>query len=123
MAEREDARDAVERRAEVVAVALLGRPAVQRHAHPQRTRRAPRFGVQRALRGQRGGERSAGVGEDRVDAIADRFEDHATRAPRSPGAGWRRGAPGLPASPALVLLPQLRAAFNIGEQEGERAGR
>ena len=122
VAEREDAGDTVERRAEVVAVALLGQPGMQRHTHPQRAGRSPRFGVQRALRGQRGGQRIGGTREDRVDAIADRLENHtALRSDRLPQHGIvaRKGG----GHRLWVLLPQLRAAFDVGEAEGERAGR
>jgi hypothetical protein len=52
VAKRKDAGDAVERRAEVVASAFLRHTAVERHAHPQWSGRAPRFGVQPALRSQ-----------------------------------------------------------------------
>ena len=59
--------------------------------------------------------------EDRVHAIADGLENHtALRIDRLPQdrivarkGCWHR---------LWVLLPQLRAAFDVGEAEGERAG-
>ena len=53
VAQREHAGDAVERRAEVVAIAQLGHPGVERHAHAQRAGHAPGFCVERALGGER----------------------------------------------------------------------
>ena len=56
---------AVERRAVVVAVALLGRAGVQRHPHPQRADLAPRLGLEPALGVQRRRDARPGRGRTR----------------------------------------------------------
>jgi hypothetical protein len=120
--QRENAGNTIEWWAEVITVAQFGRPGMQRHAHPQRASRSPRFGVQRTLHSERGGQPVGGTREDRMHAIADRLENHtALRIDRLPQhrivarkGRWHR---------PRVLLPQLRAAFDVGEQEGEGAGR
>ena len=73
---------------------------------------------QRSLRGQGGGQRVSCPGEDGVDAIADRLEDHpAVRRNRLPHnsvvAGESRGH-GL-----RLLLPEPCATRDVGKEEGD----
>ena len=122
MPQRQDAGDPVEGRAEVVAVTFFGHSSVERHAHPQRAGRAPRLGVQRGLHGQHGLERIAGADEDRVNAITNRLEDDPAVGsdPDCQDTVMTRKRSG---HRLRVLLPELRAAFDIRETEGERASR
>jgi hypothetical protein len=53
----EQARDAVEVRADVIVAALLGHASVQGHAHLEHADWAPRLRMQGALRSQRGSQR------------------------------------------------------------------
>jgi hypothetical protein len=117
VAERENAGDTIEGGAEVVPIAQLGCPSVQRHTHPQLAGLAPWLDVQCALRGQGGVERATSSGERRLEAIAGRLEDHAAITSNRPTQdGIMAGK--CCAHGAGMLFPQLRAAFNIGKQEG-----
>ena len=53
MADRKKARHVVERRAEVVAIADLRGPGMQRHADADRSLLRPPLGAERTLRGKR----------------------------------------------------------------------
>ena len=71
---RQQPRHLVKRRAEVVAVALVGCSGVQYRTHTQ-GRRPPWLGLELTLGGQGGGERLVRGGEGGVEGIADRLED------------------------------------------------
>ena len=119
---RQQARDMIERSAEVVVVAKLRRTCVQGHSYADRKRLGPGLGMQRLLCGQprqyclrRGGKRDA-------KGIADGLEDMtATRGNGLPHqfvvARDRR------LHRRMTCLPQSRAAFNVSKQEGNGAGR
>src|SRR3712207_5133048 len=75
----EEPRNAVERRAEVVAVALLGCASVQRHAHAYGSKLlVPCFVLERTLGSERGLHRLRRRGEGGVERIADGLEDMST---------------------------------------------
>ena len=97
----EQAGDAVERRAEVVAVALLGRAGVQRHAHPQRPELAPVLRLEAragrpAAAAQRRRARWRRRRRRRRPTVLKTWPPWASMRPR---AAARRGGPGPPASP------------------------
>jgi len=74
VARAEQARDAVERVAVVVAVAQLGGASVQRHSDLQRAGCAPGFGGERALGGQTSCERIHSGGEGCMERVTDGLE-------------------------------------------------
>jgi hypothetical protein len=122
MTEREQPRQPVERRAKVVALARLGRATMECHAHAQRAGAVPAFLLQRPLRIKGGGECVGRPGEHRVDAVAGSLEDHSAvradcLAQQAVMAGKRRP------HRRVMLLPQLGAAHDIGEQERDCSAR
>jgi len=62
-------------RAEVIAVALVAGPRVQRHAHAHPIDPREVLGGDRTLRIKRRRHRGFRAREDRAECIADRFED------------------------------------------------
>ena len=112
----------VDRRTEVVAVALVRLARVDRHAHLQRQPLRPSVRCERLARSKRGADGRAGLGEhaERAVAFAARLE-HDT-------AGNAHGT-----FDQLVVtldrhghrvgraLPQRRGTFDVGEQEGHDA--
>src|SRR5690349_12374621 len=75
VASRQQTRGTIEYWAKVIAVALLDDSCVASHAHTQRPSCRPGLGVQRPLRGQRGGQCVVRARKDRVQAIAGGLED------------------------------------------------
>jgi hypothetical protein len=116
----QEPRRAVERRPEVIVTSHLGTARVQRHAHPQWFRQRPRLYDECALGGQRGCQRVRRLGEGREDAIADGLEDHApVRGDALLHQGIVAGERGR--HRVRMSLPQLRAAFDVGEQKRDRS--
>ena len=75
MARLQKSGDAVERRAKVIAVALLGRAGVERDAHTERRGLAPGLG-QQAIQGiESGAQGGRGGCEGGAERIANRLED------------------------------------------------
>ena len=115
----EQPRDAVDRRPEEVAVALLALAQVHRHPHTQPRRVGPRLGRERRLPGARGRDGVPRAGERRAEGIADGL-DHAPAmllddtAQELVVARQRRRHRGG------VALPQPRAALDVGEQQCDR---
>jgi len=115
-------RRAVERSAVVVAVAQLGLARVQRHAHAQGAGLAPGLRLQTPLAGGDGDDAVEGRGKDSIQAIAGRLDDLAV-------VGLDGGAQDnvMPGQGGLHLfrmpVPKLGAALDIGEEEGDGAGR
>src|SRR5690349_13229807 len=96
---------------------------MQRHAHPQRVqRRGPGGCLQGALGGEGGGHGLVRQQEGGGEAVATALKD-------DPLLGAQRGAQqGVVLRQGLlhgggVVLPAARAALDVGEQEGDRAGR
>ena len=97
---RQQAGQPVERSGEVIAVARDGFPGMERHAHPQGSRRVgPGLGLQSPLSsdGSRDGVGSGGKG--RLDRVPHGLEQHAAMARRWPHAAARGGARRPPPSP------------------------
>ena len=114
--------DAVERRAEVVAVAQFRRPGVQAHPHADDRPSRPRLDGERLLRGQRSGQPVRRRGEGGIERVAAGLEDvAAVLADRlaQQDVVARQGH----AHEVGILLPQPGAAFDVGEQEGDRPRR
>ena len=119
---RHDPGGAVHGGAEVVAAPLLGLPAVDAHPHPQRAGLAPRLGDQAALRGEARRRRVDRAGEDRHHPVAGRLDHRA--AGSLDGVAQDRVVPAEGDLHAVrELLPQARAALQVGEQEGQGSGR
>jgi len=118
----EEARDAVEGRAKVVAVALVGGAGVQRHTHTYGFRQIPLLPLKGALSGK-GGEESGGRGrKGGIDGIADGLEDMAAvlfDGVAEDGVVAREGS----RHGGGMLLPQPGGALNVGEEKGDGAGR
>ena len=112
----EDAGRAVERRSEVVAVADLGGPRVDRHPDPELPDLAPVRVAQGALGIERGRDRGDGLREHREEAVAGRL-DHGSVVALDGGpqqgiverqrAGHLRGP----------LLPETGAPLDVRDQE------
>ncbi len=120
VAEREKARGAIDRRAEVVRVALVGCARVDRHAHVQSTHFGKVRPAQRALRRERG--RCSALRPRKGDAkcVAYRLEDRTAvdrdrlaqqAVMKAYGALHRRAVP----------VPARGASFDVGEQKRHRA--
>ena len=120
--DREDPGVAIERLAEEVALARLGRPRVDRHPDPERSGRAPPLVAQRALGGQRGVDGIRGLIEDREHPIAHRLDHRPARVrdrvTEEPVVDRERRAHRLG-----LLLPQPRAALDVGQEERREGGR
>jgi hypothetical protein len=116
MARGEDSPGPVEHGAEVVAVAALDLSHVDRHPHEQRSGLGQVDGRQLALDLLGGRDGCADVGEDRVDPVADAFDDASSRA-----------LEGRPHDPVVPLdggphvlglqLPEHGRVLDVGEQE------
>ena len=119
---RHQARGTVEGRAEVVAVADLGRPGVQADPHPQRSGVGPRLGGQCPLQLDRRGHRRRRGRERREATVAGRLDDGAA-------VGADHVAEDLVVARQRrlhrvgVLLPEPRRPFEVGEHERHRPGR
>ncbi len=122
MARGQEARDVVERRAEVVAVAQFRGSGMQRDPDADRRLRRPRLGPQRLLRGERRLQRQPRRGERRVERVACGLEHVA--AARLDVAAQDRIVPGERGLHRVGRrLPHARAALDVREQERQRAGR
>ena len=121
--DRRQTRDAVDGRAEVVAARFDRGPGVDPHPDAHRCdRRRPGAVAQAPLRIERGLERVFRAQECGAKGVADGLEDHA--AVPFDGLAKHRVMTGERGSHHLaVALPELRAALDVGEQEGHRAGR
>src|SRR5205085_12345617 len=97
-----------------------GHARLQAHAHTNGRRFAPRLGLQGVLRLERRGHCVGGYGEGDAESITDGLKDVSLMAFDGVAQEgvvtlegcWQGGA---------ILLRQLRAAFDIGEQEGDSA--
>ena len=114
------ARGAVHHRAVVVATPVLRIAGVQTHAHTQRSRRAPRLGLQRQLPGhcrvdgvRRGGKGGVHAVAGGLDDVAVVFEHRALQDLVVPGERvlHRLG----------MVLPQTSRPLEIREEEGDRS--
>ena len=120
MGDGQQARDAIDALAEIIAVAGLDRPRMNRHAHRQAADGLEILARQRAQRVQRGAYRLRRRAERGAEGVADRLE-------HLPVVSRDRLAQGLVVTPqrdAHRLRPRLPAAhgaFDVGEQEGENA--
>ena len=112
--------EAIERGGEVVAIVRCRGAGVQRHAHRDRTERAPVFGDQGALGGNRGQHRVERRGKGGLNGIADGLEADAIvgadrlvekREVALDGGAHRR----------RVLLPTPGAPLDVREQKGDGA--
>jgi len=119
---REEARDPVERRAEIVAVAQFDRARMQRHAHAEFCRFRPGLAVKRALCLER---RCYSIGrrvKRRAEGIAARLEDVAAvtfdAVPQQCVVASERRA-----HRRRVRFPQPRAALDVGQQQRDGASR
>ena len=117
-----DARRAVDRAAEVVAVAPLDHPAVHAAAHAQREAAVGRRLGQRELQVDDRGDRVERIVEDGVDAVAQHLDDGAA-VPLHRAAHERVVARERGPHPLGLLLPEPAAAFDVREQERDEAGR
>jgi hypothetical protein len=77
MPDREQTRNVVDRRAEIIAVAHFGRTGMHRHPHADVGSLGPTLGRERALRVERGGDGAGRRGERRAECVADGLEDAA----------------------------------------------
>ena len=121
MADREQARDAIDRRAEVVAVAFVGGAGVKRHAHAESVDRREVFACQRALRVERRGDCSgaAKAAQNASPIVLKTYPPCASIAARI-SASWRASA----ASIASRLRSQRCVLPSISvKQKRDRAGR
>src|SRR5579871_2259783 len=122
MADVEQARDAVQRRPEVIALALFGRAGMQRHPDAQAIDGRKILASEVALRCNRSSDAVFGASEGGTERVADRLEDVATV--RFNGAAEDR----VMASHRLfhrgtIAIPALCAALDVSKQERHRAGR
>ena len=110
----------VHHRTEIITVALRAGARMQRHPHPDRQPRRPRFSADSPLDGHRARQRGGRISEHRTKRLADRLEDPTARtldllADHAVMAGRRL-------SHRLAIgLPQPDAALDIGEQQHHRA--
>jgi hypothetical protein len=112
MAGRHDARGAVQRRTEIVAVAQLGLAGADAHAHRQ---------FEAALRSDRRIDRAARRGKGGGDAVAGVLEEVAAMGPHrltQDGVVRRQG----PAHRLGIVLPARGRADDVGHQERHGAG-
>ena len=117
----QDARHTVQRLAEVIAITMLGRAGVQRHADFQLADAAPVRPAQRPLGFQRAGQRTRRRVKGHAKGIADRFENVAAAALESLAQhavvrGQRH------AHRVRLLVPFFRAALDVAEQKRNGAG-
>ncbi len=119
---REKARDTVERRAEIVAVAHFDRAGVKRHAHAQLRSFGPRLAMERALRFECRGKSVGRRVERRAEGVPARLEDVAVVIVDAV-AQQRIVARERSAHRIGVRFPQPRAALDVGEEQRDGAGR
>ena len=122
VADREQSRNAIDRWEEVITVAFVGRPRVQRRTHAHAVNCGEVFGHKGALRSERGRHRVFGTPERGAKRVADRLEDvTAVRVDR------RAHQRIVPAHRVLhrsaVTFSALRTALDVGEHEGDRPAR
>jgi hypothetical protein len=114
---RLDARGAIERAAEIVAIAHFGGARMSPDAHFKRTDHPPRLDRQRALHHSSGRERRRRLGKSHAERIPHRFEN-------VPPGGEEGGAHQFVvtlhggAHLLRVFFPQARAAHDVGEDKG-----
>jgi len=119
--DRQQACDPIERRSEVVTVALVRLAAVDRHPHEELDR-SPIGVVEGMLRFDGGPDRVSCAGKHRHQAVAGMLD-------YVPGMGSDGGPDDLvmPCERAvhggLVVLPATGAALDVGEDEGDRTRR
>jgi hypothetical protein len=107
----------------VVTISQIGFPGVQSYTHPQGSGCVPRFGIDGLLYVRSGGDSIGSEGEDSEAAVPlpTRFH-YVTVVPADNLLNevimTNEGRTHL----LRELFPQLGAAFNIGEQEGDSAG-
>ena len=123
MSDRHETGNAVDRRSEVIAVALGAFAGVNRHANAHLADRLrPGVRAQRSLRLDGGIERISRQRERAAESVADGLERNAAmpghRRAHNRIVLREREAHGV--GPAF---PELRASFNIREQEGYDPGR
>jgi hypothetical protein len=95
---------------------------MQGHAYSKWPGRTPHFTLERTLGFQRGRQRIRGTGKGRVEAIPSRVEDDTMSGSDRVAQDGIVAGKGIPHG-RWVLFPQPGAAFNIGEEKGDRAGR
>ncbi len=110
VADREQARDAVDRRAEVVAVALVGRTGMNGRAYAQSVDCRKILCGKSALGIEYRRNGVFGTREGRAERIAHRFENVAIVSGRSPFASARRVGARHPASPR-GRVPSVRCCL------------
>ena len=116
------ARDAIDRRTEIVAVALVGIAAVNGHAHAQSVDRIPIFRAEVVAGRRRGGDRALDVGKRGAERVADGLENAtAVRLDRGPHDRvvtaqrlLHRGA---------IDVPATRAALDVGKEKRDVSAR
>ena len=122
MTGREQARDPVERRSEIIAVAELHRARMQRHAHAELRCFGPRLAMHRALRVERRGECVGRRMERGAERVAARLE-HVPFVIVDAVLEQRIMSRECRAHRRGVRFPQARAALDVGEQQRDGAGR
>ena len=122
MTDRKETGGAVERRANVVPIALFGLAGVQGHPHPQTAGQRPGLSGQRALRVEHGGQRVRSRRKRRVERIPHGLEDVA--AVLGDGGAQEIVVPAEGGPHRLgMLLPQPGATLDIREEKGHRPRR
>ena len=116
-----DARGAVDRAPEEVAVAALDRTAVETAAHAQREAAVRRRLGERQLQFEDRRDRVERVVERGVHAVAQHLDDRAAM-PLHGAADERVVARERRAHPLGLLLPEPAAALDVREQERDEAG-
>src|SRR5829696_401012 len=117
-----ESRGPIEGRAEVVTLAKGGLSGVEDHSDAKRARLAPRLADEVALCIEAGADAVYGRVEDRHEPIANRLHDMPCRTlhgvPQDRVVAFEGPLHGV-----LVVLPEPGAAFDVGEEEGERSRR
>ena len=121
MADREQPRDAIDRRSEIIAVALVRMPGVDRHSHLEAVDAGPILGGEPLLCVERRGDRVGDVVKRRAKRVAHRLEDVSV-------VGFYRRLKDLTVTAdggfhlLAMALPSFRRAFDVGEQKRDGAG-
>jgi len=116
MSDREQPSHTINHRPEVVAIALVGRPGMDRRAHANSADRRKVFSSQGPLRGQHRINGILGPPKCRAKCVADRLEN----VPVVLDDGRPHEcvmAPDGSLHCCSVTIPTLRAAFNVGERK------
>ena len=119
---RQQTRNPVQRRAEIITVAQLDRTRMERHAHAELGSFRPRLPVNRTLRVEGRRHRVGRRVERRAEGIAAGLENVAVvivDAMAQQGVVARKGG----AHRHGVRFPQPRAALDVGEEQRDGAGR